>query len=65
MGVFNSKPTRSVKLVVDGIDELETRLDDIETKYEELLTVVKALVKQPAPKKAATKKPAAKKKAVK
>jgi len=76
MGLVGQK-NRSVKLVVDGMDEFDVRLDDAETKFNEIekkvddvITVMEGLVKdiaalkKPA-KKAPAKKTPAKKKAVK
>ena len=34
---------RSVKLVVDGMDELDVRLDDLESKFVDMLAVIAAL----------------------
>tara|TARA_R110000751_G_scaffold189787_1_gene295690 strand:+ start:436 stop:633 length:198 start_codon:yes stop_codon:yes gene_type:complete len=64
MGVMGQK-VRSVKLVVDGMDELDVRLDGLESKFDDMLTLIAALsaeivalktkAKAPA-KKASTKK---------
>ena len=35
MGSSSSKPTRTVKFVVDGMDELDVRLDDLESKFDD------------------------------
>ena len=68
MGMVGQK-VRSVKLVVDGVDELDVRLDDLESKFDDMLVLIKALSeeiaklkssKAPA-KKSAAKKPAKKK----
>ena len=68
MGVMGQK-SRSVKLVVDGMDEFDVRLDDLESRFDDMLVLIKALSeeiaklkskKAPA-KKAAAKKPAKKK----
>tara|TARA_R100000664_G_C2638040_1_gene64404 strand:- start:22 stop:228 length:207 start_codon:yes stop_codon:yes gene_type:complete len=68
MGVVSQK-IRSVKLVVDGVDELDVRLDDLESKFDDMLVLIKALseeianlkAKKAPAKKAAAKKPAKKK----
>lgn len=60
MGVLLQK-NRSVKLVVDGMDELDVRLDDLESKFEDLLVVIKALSKEVSDLKKPVKKAAAKK----
>jgi|TARA_R100000084_G_C4544450_1_gene97141 hypothetical protein len=72
MGLGRAKE-KSVKLVIDGLDEFDVRLDDLESKFEDMLVLITALSKEvgdmkvskkaPA-KKAPVKKPA-KKKAVK
>ena len=78
MGILGQgSKNRSVRLVVDGMDEFDVRLDDAETKFNEIekkvddvITVMEGLVKdiaalkKPA-KKAPAKKAPAKKKAVK
>jgi hypothetical protein len=67
MGVLLQK-NRSVKLVVDGMDELDVRLDDLESKFEDMLVLIAALSKEVGDLKSAKKAPAkkpAKKKAVK
>ena len=63
---------KTVRLVWDGSDELDVRLDDLESKFEDMLVLITALSKEigdlksskKAPAKTAVKKPA-KKKAVK
>jgi fumarate hydratase class II len=63
---------KTVRLVWDGADELDVRLDDLESKFEDMLVLITALSKEigdlksakKAPAKTAAKKPA-KKKAVK
>ena len=56
---------RSVKLVVDGMDELDVRLDDLESKFSDMLVLIEALSKEigdlKAVKKAPVKKALAKK----
>ena len=42
MGVMGQK-NRSVKLVVDGMDELDVRLDELESKFDDMLTLIAAL----------------------
>ncbi len=72
MGSTKPSKARSVKFVVDGVDELDVRLDDLESKFEDMLVLITALSKEigdlksakKAPAKTAAKKPA-KKKAVK
>ena len=71
MGMVGQK-VRSVKFVVDGVDELDVRLDNAETKFEDiekkvddLITVVSKLSKDLAALKKPAKKAPAKKKAVK
>lgn len=76
MGLGRAKE-KSVRLVIDGLDEFDVRLDNAETKFEDiekkvddLITVVSKLsqdldaLKKPA-KKAPAKKAPTKKKAVK
>tara|TARA_R110001599_G_scaffold140300_1_gene320292 strand:- start:331 stop:528 length:198 start_codon:yes stop_codon:yes gene_type:complete len=46
MGSSSSKPTRTVKFVVDGMDELDVRLDDLESKFDDMLTLISALSAQ-------------------
>ena len=60
----NSSSQRSVTLVVDGIDELDVRLDDLESKLEDALVLIKVLSEQIVKlesKKSTVKKPVAKK----
>lgn len=67
MGMVGQK-VRSVKFVVDGVDELDVRLDDLESKFDDMLVLIKALSEEIAklkPKKAPAKKAAAKKPAKK
>jgi|TARA_R100000664_G_scaffold33360_1_gene50278 hypothetical protein len=70
MGVINSgSSARSVKVVVEGVDELDVRLDDLESKFDDMLVLIKALseeiaslkAKKAPAKKAPAKKPAKKK----
>ena len=63
---------KKVTLVIDGLDELDVRLDNAETKFEDiekkvddLITVVSKLSKDLAALKKPAKKAPAKKKAVK
>tara|TARA_R100000152_G_C6776965_1_gene206497 strand:- start:1799 stop:2029 length:231 start_codon:yes stop_codon:yes gene_type:complete len=67
MGLVGQK-NRSVKLVVDGMDEFDVRLDDAETKFNEIekkvddvITVMEGLVKDIAALKKPAKKAPAKK----
>ncbi len=46
MGSTKSKSERSVKLVVDGMDELDVRLDDLESKFSDMLVLIEALSKE-------------------
>ena len=71
MGMTGRKE-RSVKLVIDGVDEFDVRLDNLESKFDDVLVLIKALseeianlktVKAPAKKTVAKK--TTKKKAVK
>ena len=67
MGVLSQK-IRSVKLVVDGVDELDVRLGDLESRFDDMLVLIKALSEEIAKlkaKKAPAKKTAAKKPAKK
>ena len=67
MGVMGQK-NRSVKLVVDGMDELDVRLDDLESKFEDMLVLITALSTEIGKLKEAKKAPVkkvARKKAVK
>ena len=64
----NSKSQKSVKLVLEGVDELDVRLDDLESKFDDMLVLIKALSEEIAnlkAKKAPAKKTAAKKPAKK
>lgn len=62
------KSNRKVIISLEGIEELETHIDHLETKVDDMITLVSALSEEIAelkkPKKAAPKK-AVKKKAVK
>ena len=68
MGMTGRKE-RTVKLVLDGVDEFDVRLDDLESKFDDMLVLIKALseeianlkAKKAPAKKAAAKKPAKKK----
>ena len=51
---------RSVKLVVDGMDDLDVRLDDLESKFSDMLVLIEALSKEIGDLKAAKKAPAKK-----
>tara|TARA_R110000823_G_scaffold243150_1_gene367448 strand:- start:311 stop:517 length:207 start_codon:yes stop_codon:yes gene_type:complete len=66
MGIMGQK-SRSVKLVVDGMDEMDVRLDDFETKVDDVITLLGKLTKEiesvkklvadkPSPKKASPKR---------
>lgn len=59
MGVMGQK-NRSVKLVVDGMDELDVRLDDLESKFEDMLVLITALSTEIGKLKEAKKAPAKK-----
>jgi len=59
MGVLVQK-NRSVKLVVDGMDELDVRLDDLESKFEDMLVLIAALSTEIGKLKEAKKAPAKK-----
>jgi len=59
MGVLSQK-SRSVKLVVDGMDELDVRLDDLESKFEDMLVLIAALSTEIGKLKEAKKAPAKK-----
>lgn len=59
MGVMGQK-VRSVKLVVDGMDELDVRLDGLESKFDDMLTLIAALSAQIVALKAKDKAPAKK-----
>jgi hypothetical protein len=59
MGVLVQK-NRSVKLVVDGMDELDVRLDDLESKFSDMLVLIEALSKEIGDLKVAKKAPAKK-----
>ena len=63
MGMTGRKE-RTVKLVLDGVDEFDVRLDDLESKFDDVLVLIKALSEEIANlkiKKAPVKKAAAKK----
>jgi fumarate hydratase class II len=72
MGIMGQK-NRSVRLVVSGMDEFEVRLDNLESKFEDMLVLITALSKEIGDMKVSKKAPAkktpakkpAKKKAVK
>ena len=59
MGLAVSK-SRSVKLVVDGMDELDVRLDELESKFSDMLVLIEALSKEIGDLKVAKKAPAKK-----
>lgn len=63
------KGSRKVVISLEGIEELETHIDHLETKVDDMITLVSALSKEIAElkraKKPAPKKTAPKKKAVK
>jgi hypothetical protein len=59
MGVLVQK-NRSVKLVVDGMDELDVRLDGLESKFSDMLVLIEALSKEIGDLKVAKKAPAKK-----
>tara|TARA_R110002012_G_scaffold49841_2_gene129012 strand:- start:8 stop:208 length:201 start_codon:yes stop_codon:yes gene_type:complete len=61
MGSTKSKSGRSVTLVVDGMDELDVRLDDLESKFEDMLVLIAALSTEIGKLKEAKKAPAKKK----
>ena len=42
MGLRNSAG-KSVRIVVEGVDELDVRLDDLESKFEDMLVLITAL----------------------
>jgi len=68
MGSSSVKPSRTVKLVLEGVDELDVRLDDIESKFEDMLVLITALSTEIGKLKEAKKAPVkkvARKKAVK
>ena len=55
--VDNSK---KVTLVIEGMDELDVRLDDLESKFSDMLVLIEALSKEIGDLKAAKKAPAKK-----
>lgn len=61
--------SKKVTLIVEGVDELDVRLDDLESKFSDMLVLIEALSKEigdlKSSKKPAAKKPAAKKSAKK
>jgi hypothetical protein len=59
MGLQGNK-SRSVKLVVDGMDEFDVRLDDLESKFEDMLVLITALSTEIGKLKEAKKAPAKK-----
>ena len=59
MGVMGQK-NRSVKLVVEGVDELDVRMDDLESKFSDMLVLIEALSKEIGDLKVAKKAPAKK-----
>ncbi len=67
MGLRNSAG-KSVRIVVEGVDELDVRLDDLESKFEDMLVLITALSTEIGKLKEAKKAPVkkvARKKAVK
>ena len=60
MGMSNSKSQRSVKLVLEGVDEFDVRLDDLESKFEDMLVLITALSKEIGDMKVSKKAPAKK-----
>ncbi len=67
MGLRNSAG-KSVRIVVEGVDELDVRLDDVESKFEDMLVLITALSTEIGKLKEAKKAPVkkvARKKAVK
>ena len=60
MGSSKPSKVRSVKLVVDGMDELDVRLDDLESKFSDMLVLIEALSKEIGDLKVAKKAPAKK-----
>jgi fumarate hydratase class II len=60
MGLGRAKE-KSVKLVVEGVDELDVRLDDLESKFEDMLVLITALSTEIGKLKEAKKAPAKKK----
>lgn len=56
----NSKSQRSVKLVLEGVDEFDVRLDDLESKFEDMLVLITALSKEIGDMKVSKKAPAKK-----
>ena len=60
MGSSKPDKVRSVKLVVDGMDELDVRLDDLESKFEDMLVLIAALSTEIGKLKEAKKAPAKK-----
>ena len=48
MGSTKLQSQRSIKIVVDGVDELDVRLDDLESKFEDMLALISALSKEVA-----------------
>jgi fumarate hydratase class II len=68
MGSSSVRPSRTVKLVIDGVDEFDVRLDDLESKFEDMLVLITALSTEIGKLKEAKKVPVkkvARKKAVK
>ena len=70
MGLGRAAKSKSVMLVVEGVDELDVRLDELESKFEDMLVLIQALskeidslkvVKKAPAKKAPAKKPSKKK----
>jgi hypothetical protein len=60
MGSSKPPKVRSVKFVVDGVDELDVRLDDLESKFEDMLVLIAALSTEIGKLKEAKKAPAKK-----
>ena len=52
--------SKKVTLVVEGMDELDVRLDDLESKFSDMLVLIEALSKEIGDLKVAKKAPAKK-----
>ena len=51
---------KSVRLVIDGVDELDARIDNLESKFSDMLVLIEALSKEIGDLKVAKKAPAKK-----
>ena len=51
---------KSGRLVIDGVDELDARIDNLESKFSDMLVLIEALSKEIGDLKAAKKAPAKK-----